>query len=608
MKEQHRQGLASQSDPEPCGGVREDAAEASVGASAGQVLSREISSSGVSTPFWSAEDNTGRERSGEFPVDPTRSETLHMRRNSARENRETSLLPFPDGGDGRVGKADGLKPTMHGGEESDGPIVPTKRPNKAGRPAAEGVEGRGPTKENSTEQNVPRTQRRTRTPSALDRVRRKARQDRKARFTALLHHVTLDRLRAAYRRIQRRAAPGVDGMTWAQYGEDLEDNLRELHARLHRGAYRAKPSRRVYIPKADGRQRPLGIATLEDKVVQAAVVEVMNAIYEQDFLGFSYGFRPGRSAHQALDALAVGLWRKKVNWVLDADIRSFFDTIDHGWLRKFLEHRIGDRRILRLIQKWLAAGVMEKGVWAASERGAPQGATISPLLANLYLHYVLDLWANQWRRRYARGDVILVRYADDFVLGFEFREDAERFLEDLRGRLRKFSLELHPKKTRLIEFGRFAASSRRARGLRGAPETFAFLGFRHICGRTRRGDYLLTRHTDSKRLRARLHEVKTELRWRMHDSIPQQGAWLRRVVQGYNAYHAVPTNTRALAAFRRLVTRAWLCALRRRSQRDRTSWTRITQLCDRWLPRPRVLHPWPSQRFDASIQGRSPVR
>jgi group II intron reverse transcriptase/maturase len=507
-----------------------------------------------------------------------------------------------------VGKADGRKPTMHVREKSDGSVVPMKPPNKAGCPAAEGAEGRDPANENSGEQNVSRTLSRTDTPSALDRVRQRARKDGKARFTALFHHVTVDRLRDAYRRRKRRAAAGVDGVTWAQYGGNLEENLRDLHARLHRGAYRAKPSRRVYIPKADGRQRPLGIASLEDKVVQAAVVEVMNAIYEQDFLGFSYGFRPRRGAHMALDALAAAIRRKKVNWVLDADIRGFFDTIDHGWLVKMLEHRIGDRRVLRLIQKWLAAGVMEDGTWAECPEGTPQGATISPLLANLYLHYVLDVWAHQWRRRHARGEVILVRYADDFVLGFQCREDAERFLADLRERFRKFALELHPEKTRLIRFGRFAALNRAEQGLQGAPETFAFLGFRHACGRDRRGRFQIVRHTDAKRLRAKLAQVRTELRRRMHDPIPLQGAWLRSVVRGYDAYHAVPTNSDALGSFRHEAVRAWRQALRHRSQRARMPWSRMTRLRDRWIPPPRILHPWPDERFDARIRGKSPVR
>lgn len=498
---------------------------------------------------------------------------------------------------------------MYGKGKSDGPMVPTKRPNNAATAAAEGVEGRGLTEGNTAERNAARTQRRDHAAlSELDRVRERARRDRQARFTALLHHITVDRLWVAYRHLHRNAAPGVDGVTWEQYGEQLEDNLLALHARLHRGAYRAKSSRRVYIPKADGRQRPLGIAALEDKIVQRAVVEVLNAIYEQDFLGFSYGFRPGRSQHHALDALAAGIGTKKVNWVLDADIRGFFDAIDHGWLVKFVEHRIGDRRVVRLIQKWLSAGVMEEGRWSASEVGSPQGATVSPLLANLYLHYVLDLWVHQWRRRNARGDLVIVRYADDFAVGFEHEEDGRRFLEDLRGRLREFKLELHEDKTRLIEFGRYANANRRRRGERGAAETFCFLGFVHICGRSRRGRFLLTRHTDPKRMRATLKAINLALKRRRHDPVPEQGRWLASVVRGYLAYFAVPTNSVVITRFRSEVIRHWRRHLCQRSQRHRLNWPRMTRLANRWLPPARIQHPWPDERFHAKTQGRSRVR
>lgn len=396
-------------------------------------------------------------------------------------------------------------------------------------------------------------------------------------------------------------------MTWQQYACTMEDNLQDLHARLHRGAYRAKPVRRAYIPKADGRPRSLGIASLEDKIVQRAVVGVLNAIYEQEFLGFSYGFRPGRSQHHALDALAVGIVRKKVNWVLDADIRGYFDAIEPGWLVRFLEHRIGDRRLLRLIQKWLRAGVMEDGAWKASEMGTPQGATVSPLLANIYLHYVFDLWAHQWRKRHARGDVIVIRYADDFVVGFQHRRDAERFRRELESRLGRFSLKLHPDKTRLIRFGRFAAKSRQERGV-GKPETFCFLGLRHICGKTRRGRFLLIRRTMRSRLRAKLKHVKAELMRRRHTPVPVQGRWVRSVVQGYANYHAVPTNIDAVDEFRTQVIRHWYRALRRRSQRTRVTWSRMNRLARRWVPSVRIQHPWPEQRFDAKTQGRSPVR
>jgi group II intron reverse transcriptase/maturase len=435
--------------------------------------------------------------------------------------------------------------------------------------------------------------------NGLDRVREAARQDKDARFSALLHHVDFNRLWAAYWAIRPEAAPGVDGVTWEDYGQDLENNLRSLLARVHSGAYRASPSRRVYIPKADGRQRPLGIATLEDKVLQRAVVEVLNAIYEEDFLGFSYGFRPGRGPHDALDALSVGIERKKVNWVLDADLRDFFTSLDHGWLEKFLEHRIADKRVLRLIRKWVNAGVIEDGAWTASDGGAPQGASASPLLANVYLHYVLDRWVRQWRRQHAHGDVIIVRFADDFVAGFEHQADAQQFLSDLRERLAKFALELHPDKTRLIEFGRNVARARAARGA-GKPETFDFLGFTHFCGKTKSGRFWLKRKTISKRMRAKLAEVKDQLRRRMHYPIPEQGRWLASVVRGHLAYYAVPGNTDAVAAFRTQVTRLWFKALRRRSQRNRLNWTRMNRIATRWLPPARVMHPFPSERFYAT--------
>jgi len=492
--------------------------------------------------------------------------------------------------------------------KSDSPVVPAKLPNKAAQAAAEVVEGRGLAEGNTVEQNALRTQSRDGcASSALDRVRRVAEQDKEARFTALLHHVTVDRLRAAYGVLSPGASPGVDGVTWQAYGQELEANLQDLHGRLQRGAYRARPSRRAYIPKADGRLRPLGIAALEDKIVQRALVWVLNAIYEADFLGFSYGFRPARSPHHALDALAAGILRKKVNWVLDADIRGFYDAIDHGWLRRFLEHRIADKRVLALIQKWLGAGVIEDGSWTACEEGTPQGASVSPLLANVYLHYVFDLWAQQWRRRHAQGDVIIVRFADDFIVGFERRSDAERFQHALRARLASFALELQAEKTRLIEFGRFAAQNRKARDL-GRPETFDFLGFTHICAKTRNGRFMLKRITISKRMQAKLREVNHSLRQRRHLPIPEQGRWLASVVRGYLAYYAVPGNIDAVAAFRTQATRHWYRALRRRSQRSRLDWTRMNRLATRWLPPARATHPFPDARFDVRTQGRSPVR
>jgi group II intron reverse transcriptase/maturase len=438
-------------------------------------------------------------------------------------------------------------------------------------------------------------------------VRQLARRDKDVRFTALLHHVSVDRLRAAYFALRPKAAPGVDGVTWHDYGLELEDNLEDLHARVHRGSYRAKPSRRTFIPKPDGRQRPLGIAALEDKLLQRALVEVLNAIYERDFLGFSYGFRPGRSPHHALDALATGIQRKRVNWVLDLDFRDYFSSLDHRWLERFVEHRIADGRVLRLIQKWLSAGVIEDGSWTAFEEGVPQGASVSPLLGNVYLHYVFDLWAHQWRRRHAHGDVVIVRFADDAVVCFEHRDDAERFWADLRSRLVEFGLELNAEKTRLIEFGRFAARDRKARGL-GRPETFRFLGFTHACAKTRKGRFKLKRITDSKRMQAKLRVLKHELMRRRHQPIPVQGRWLASVLRGHANYYGVPDNSEALLAFRYFATEHWYRALRRRSQRTRLTWERMRYLCRRWLPWPQIVHPWPAARFDARTQGRSPVR
>ena len=492
--------------------------------------------------------------------------------------------------------------------KSDGLVVPEKPPNNAGQPAAEAVEGRGPVKGNLLERNALRTQSRGGAPSALGWVRQAAKKDRKQRFTALLHHVyDVERLRVAYRGLKRDAAAGVDGETWGHYGEHLEENLRDLAHRVKRGAYRAKPVRRAFIPKADGRQRPLGVPTLEDKIVQRSVAEVLSAIYEPDFLGLSYGFRPGRGPHQALDALAVGIGTKKVKWVLDADIRGFFDTLDHEWLVKFVEHRIGDRRVVRLIQKWLAAGVLEDGRQTHSEVGTVQGGSISPLLANIYLHYVFDLWAQRWRKRQARGDVVIVRFADDFVVGFEHRHEAEQFLTELRERFANFGLELHPDKTRLIEFGRYAVRNRRNRG-DGKPETFNFLGFTHICARTRKGHFTVLRQTMRARWQAKLKAVKAELQRRMHASVAELGAYLRSVVAGHVRYYGVPLNSRSIWAFRLSIGRLWKWVLERRSQRTRVSWARMSCLIARWLPPARICHPYPLVRLGVSTQGGSRMR
>ena len=486
---------------------------------------------------------------------------------------------------------------MHGSEKSDSAIRAMKPANKGASAAAERVEQRAGTEGNTGQPRTRRTQSRGSVSPGLDRVRQAARQRKKERFTTLLHHVTVDLLRDAFLALRRRAAPGVDGLTWEDYEADLEGNLRELHARVHRGTYRALPVRRRFIPKpGSDKQRPLGIAALEDKIAQRAVVAVLNAIYEEDFLGFSYGFRPGRGQHDALDALSVAISETTVNWILDADIRSFFDGLSQEWLVRFLEHRIGDERVIRLVRKWLEAGVLDDGEWSVSELGTPQGAVASPLLANVYLHYVFDLWAQQWRRREATGNVIFVRYADDIVAGFEHEADARRFWEAMRTRFEQFSLELHGEKTRLLEFGRHAAVRRQWLGL-GKPETFTFLGFTFICGKSRRGAFLLHRKTRVDRMRARLQEIKAQLRSRMHEAIPEQGRWLRTVVTGFFAYHAVPTNSRALGAFRYHVTHLWLRTLRRRSQKDRLTWERMAKIAADWLPAPRVLHPWPSQRF-----------
>jgi RNA-directed DNA polymerase len=511
---------------------------------------------------------------------------------------------------------------MHGHEKSDLAIVATKPANKAnlatvepsaGAHAAESVEQRAGTKGNADQQSTCRTQCRTNVSQALERIRKVASERKTEKFTALFHHINTELLEEAFYELAQNAAPGVDRLIWKDYEADLQDNIEDLLDRVQRGVYRALPSRRVYIPKPDGRQRPLAVAALEDKIVQRAVVALLNAIYEEDFLGFSYGFRPERGAHDALDALCVGIHSKKVSFILDADIRSFFDEISQQWMIRFLEHRIGDRRIIRLIQKWLKAGVLEDGVVSISGRGTGQGSVISPLLANIYLHYALDLWAARWRQRVATGDMVIVRYADDFIVGFQHHIDARFFLEQMRERLGKFALSLHPEKTRLIEFGRFAADRRKRAGL-DKPDTFNFLGFTFICGKTLAGKFQIKRKTRGDRMRAKLQEIKQELRLRMHWPIPEQGKWLGRVVRGYFNYHAVPTNGRALEVFRHHVTDLWRRTLRRRSQKDRITWTRMTHLVNAWLPKPNILHPWPSDRFAVThprwepYAGKPPVR
>ena len=518
--------------------------------------------------------------------------------------------------------------------KSDKPVVPKKPANTSQSMSfwevfehVQQVEGRGLAKENEPDaegirlqadpaKQDERTQSREREGvtdpqdlhSALDRVRQAACRDKELKFTSLWHHVyNVEKLRAAYLALKPNAAAGVNGQTWQAYGKELESNLQNLSDRLARGAYRAKPVKRVYIPKADGKQRPIGIPVLEDKIVQRAAVKVLNAIYETDFLGFSYGFRPGRSAHRALDALAVGIQTKKVSWLLDADIRGFFDTLSHEWLVKFIEHRIADDRVVRHIQKWLNAGVMEDGKRVEQEQGTPQGGSISPLLANLYLHYVFDLWADQWRKTQTQGDVIIVRYADDFVVGFQHESDARRFLEELRERFRQFNLELHADKTRVIEFGRYA-SERRERRQEGKPETFNFLGFTHICDKTRQGKFIVLRQTIARRMQAKLLVLKETLRRRMHQPVAEVGRWLAQMLSGHYRYFGVPRNYPALNQFRDRVRRLWHRTLNRRSQKSRIGETAMRRIAACWLPTPRICQPYPDARLRVIIQGKSPVR
>jgi len=488
---------------------------------------------------------------------------------------------------------------MHESKKSESPIVAMNATNNPGHTGAESPERRGDIKGNASETRTCRTQGRESVSPSLARIRQQAKAQPKLRFTALLHHITVDLLRQSYLALKRKAAAGVDGVTWTAYGDGLEEQLLDLYRRVQSGAFRALPSRRRMIPKPDGRERPLGIASLEDKIVQRAMVEILNAIYEEDFLGFSYGFRPGRGQHDALDALSYAIMRTPVNFIVDADLRSFFDTVNHDWLIRFLEHRISDRRVIRMIRKWLKAGVMEDGLLVSTSAGTPQGAVISPLLANVYLHYVFDLWAQQWRTRHAQGSIIIVRYADDIVVGIERWADARSFLSELHTRVGMFSLSLHPEKTRLLMFGKYAAERRARRGL-GKPETFTFLGFRHICGKTRSGRFLLHRQTRRDRMQITLRSIKEKLKRRMHEPIAEQGRWLRAVVRGYFAYHAVPTNSKAMSAFRHDVTRLWRHVLSRRSQVGYVTWRKMFIITRLWLPPARVLHPWPHDRFAVS--------
>ena len=500
---------------------------------------------------------------------------------------------------------------MNGMEKSDSVIVAVKPTNKGTQVPAEPVEPRTEPKGNSGGQSTRRAQHRESVTQAADRIRQFVQREPRERLTALLHHVTVDALRWAFFELKRNASAGADGMTWRMYEEGLEGRLADLHDRVHSGAYRASPSRRVNIPKPDGGTRPLGVAAIEDKIVQKAVTEIiLTPIYEAEFLGFSYGFRPGRGAHNALDALAVGLMRRKINWVVDCDIRAFFDHVSRDWLVRFLEHRIGDKRVIRLIIKWLNAGVMEAGEWRDNLRGTPQGSVASPILANIYLHYVLDLWfQKKWRSHEVGGDTIIVRYADDFVVGFQHKRDAERFLDAAKKRFGNFELEIHPDKTRLIEFGRFAQRDRRQRG-QGRPETFDFLGFTHYCTKTRRERFQLGRKPVAKRMTRTLKRLKEELRRRRHRKVVDTAIWLGKVVNGWLGYFAIPTSFRHLSRFVHHLRRLWLKELRRRSQKDRTQWDRVSRLIAMYWPKLEIRHPWPEQRLAVSAvpgatQGRS---
>ena len=433
--------------------------------------------------------------------------------------------------------------------------------------------------------------------SGLSRVREAARRDSKLQFNNLLHHMTVDLLRHSYYSLKREAAAGVDDVTWREYGEKLEERLPTLHDLMQSEQYQAKPSKRIWIPKTATEQRPIGIASLEDKIVQQALTTILQQIYEVDFLGFSYGSRPGRSQHNALDAIYVAITQKKVSWVLDVDIRKFYDSLDHEWLMKFVGHRVSDPRIQRLIRKFLRAGVSEDGEWSKTEVGTPQGAVISSLLSNIYLHYALDLWVEQWRSRHARGEVYIVRYSDDFVMGFQYRSDAEKFQAELNKRMAKFRLEIHEEKTKLIEFGRFAIDNRQERGDK-KPETFDFLGFTHICTKRKDGIFTIYRKTITKRLRDKIKKVREELLRKRHRPVSELGSWLRSVMRGHFNYYGVPGNSKALDTFRKQIQKGWLQALRRRSQKARTlTWQRMKKLIATWIPSARIVHPNPNQRL-----------
>jgi len=575
---------------------REVHGEALTGETTGQPLSREISESGMPTLCVKAEGNTEHGVNRKPCSDPSRSETLCMSGSLLHGSWEISSTPVVGNKAGGTEKATSHNAVINVDEKSDRPIVPGKLPNKAG--AAEAMEGRGLVEGNAGESSMDRTQGRGTMSQGLRGVRKRAHEDRRCRFNALLHHIIPTLLVTSLYELKRNAAAGVDGVSWADYEAQLYDRVTELHREIHEGRYRAQAVRRVHIPKADGKTRPLGIAAVEDKVVQQAVVTVLSAIYEADFMEFSYGFRPGRDQHMALDALHRGLHQRRISWVVDADIKAYFDTIDHKWMVKFLAHRIADRRMLRLIGKWLKAGVMEDGQLHDSSKGIPQGAVISPLLSNIYLHYVYDLWAQRWGKDH-KTDVLLVRYADDSIAGFACEGLARRFLGQLRDRLACFGLALHPEKTRLIEFGRFALENRERRE-EGKPETFEFLGFTHCCGKSRKGWFEVLRYTSKRRMRATLAALKEKLKRRRDEDVAQTGQWLKRLVQGYFNYFAIPGNLQRLDGFRKEVCKLWRSALLRRSHKHRLPWSKFAKLVDRFIPCCRLVHPWPARRASVS--------
>lgn len=598
MKVQYWEEMANHSDPESCVAHREVWIEALTGDTGRPAIEPRNHSIGHAHDVAMSEGNTEHDVNRKTCSDPARSETLSMSGSELHGSWEISSVPEAQESGG-TGKAQSRNPVAYAGEKSDTFVVP-KNPSNKGDDPAEMVEGRNVAKGNVNENPAPRTPSRTKVASmGLEGVRIAATKDKELRFTALLHHITPTLLVESFYALRHDAAPGVDAVTWQDYEEGLSTRVHALHREIHTGSYRATPSRRVYIPKADAKQRPLGIASLEDKVVQQAVVTVLNMIYEEDFLGFSYGFRPGRSQHNALDALMVAIKSRRVNWILDADIAAFFDEIDHDWMLKFLEHRIADQRLLRLIGKWLKAGVIEDGRRVGATKGTPQGAVISPLLANIYLHYALDLWTQQWRGRHARGKVSIVRYADDSVIGFQKADDARRFLAAMQERMGKFGLTLNAKKTRLIEFGRFAANNRLRRG-QGKPETFDFLGFTHCCSTTREGLFQVRRLTVKKRMRLRIAEIRAELMRRRHQPVAVVGKWLNRVVGGYLNYHAVPGNLFRLGSMCKDIGRAWRHSLMRRSQRPRMPWAKFSRIARRFMPPIRNAHPHPEERFYAS--------